>query len=130
VQLQDKAGRERARGGAGEQRRRERSGDEAETKEEDESEDGFVTERKEPVPRWEVFAENRGLYGRSFAGNEGRRSVVWVSAGWCGATRLALTSAGTSGGAGCSGARARAYLGGDARARGGGGGGTQQGGMG
>jgi hypothetical protein len=37
------------------------SGEESEavTKEEDESEDGFVTERKEPVPKWEVLAENR-----------------------------------------------------------------------
>jgi hypothetical protein len=30
---------------------------EAETKEEDGSEDGLVTERKGPVPRWEVLAE-------------------------------------------------------------------------
>jgi hypothetical protein len=38
------------------------SGEESEavTKEEDESEDEFVTERKEPVPKWEVLAENKG----------------------------------------------------------------------
>jgi hypothetical protein len=38
------------------------SGEESEavTKEGDESEDEFVTERKEPVPKWEVLlAENR-----------------------------------------------------------------------
>jgi hypothetical protein len=52
---------------------------EAEKKEEDESEGGFVTERKEPVipvPRWEVLAEHAaareqlykqlGLEGGSF----------------------------------------------------------------
>jgi hypothetical protein len=40
------------------------SGEESEavTKEEDESEDGFVTERKEPVPEWEVLAENRAVW--------------------------------------------------------------------
>jgi hypothetical protein len=36
---------------------------EAETKEEDGSEDEFVTERKEPVPRWEVLAEHRAVWG-------------------------------------------------------------------
>jgi hypothetical protein len=37
------------------------SGEESEavTKEEDESEGGFVTERKEPLPKWEVLAENK-----------------------------------------------------------------------
>jgi hypothetical protein len=35
---------------------------EAVTKEEDESEDGFVTERKEPVPKWEVLAENKAVW--------------------------------------------------------------------
>jgi hypothetical protein len=40
------------------------SGEESEavTKEEDESEDEFVTERKEPVPKWEVLAENKGVW--------------------------------------------------------------------
>jgi hypothetical protein len=41
------------------------SGEESEavTKEEDESEDEFVTERKEPVPKWEgVLAENRAVW--------------------------------------------------------------------
>jgi hypothetical protein len=35
---------------------------EAVTKEEDESEDEFVTERKEPVPKWEVLAENKAVW--------------------------------------------------------------------
>jgi hypothetical protein len=35
---------------------------EAETKEEDESEGEFVTERKEPVPRRKVLAENRAVW--------------------------------------------------------------------
>jgi hypothetical protein len=41
------------------------SGEESEavTKEEDESEDEFVTERKEPVPKWEVMAENKAVWG-------------------------------------------------------------------
>jgi hypothetical protein len=41
-----------------------RSGEESEavTKEEDESEDEFVTERKEPVPKWEVLAENKAVW--------------------------------------------------------------------
>jgi hypothetical protein len=30
--------------------------------EEDESEDEFVTERKEPVPKWEVLAENKAVW--------------------------------------------------------------------
>jgi hypothetical protein len=40
------------------------SGEESEavTKEEDESEDEFVTERKEPLPKWEVLAENRAVW--------------------------------------------------------------------
>jgi hypothetical protein len=41
------------------------SGEESEavTKEEDGSEDEFVlTERKEPVPKWEVLAENRAVW--------------------------------------------------------------------
>jgi hypothetical protein len=40
------------------------SGDKSEavTKEEDESEGEFVTERKEPVPKWEVLAENRAAW--------------------------------------------------------------------
>ena len=40
------------------------SGEESEavTKEEDESEDELVTERKEPVPKWEVLAENRAVW--------------------------------------------------------------------
>jgi hypothetical protein len=32
------------------------------TKEEDESEDGFLTERKEPLPKWEVLAENKAVW--------------------------------------------------------------------
>jgi hypothetical protein len=40
------------------------------TKEEDESEDEFVTERKEPVPEWEVLAENKAVWEQfSFASN-------------------------------------------------------------
>jgi hypothetical protein len=41
------------------------SGEESEavTKEEDGSEDEFVTERKEPVPKWEeVLAENKAVW--------------------------------------------------------------------
>jgi hypothetical protein len=40
------------------------SGEESEavTKEEDESEYEFVTERKEPVPKWEVLAENGAVW--------------------------------------------------------------------
>jgi hypothetical protein len=40
------------------------SGEESEavTKEEDENEDEFVTERKEPVPKWEVLAENKAVW--------------------------------------------------------------------
>jgi hypothetical protein len=42
------------------------SGEESEavTKEEDESEDELVTERKEPepVPKWEVLAENKAVW--------------------------------------------------------------------
>jgi hypothetical protein len=40
------------------------SGEESEavTKEEDESEDGFLTERKEPLPKWEVLAENKAVW--------------------------------------------------------------------
>jgi hypothetical protein len=35
---------------------------EAVTKEEDESEGKFVTKRKEPVPKWEVLAENKAVW--------------------------------------------------------------------
>jgi hypothetical protein len=40
------------------------SGEESEavTTEEDGSGDGFVTERKEPVPKWEVLAENKAVW--------------------------------------------------------------------
>jgi hypothetical protein len=40
------------------------SGEESEavTEEEDGSEDEFVTERKEPLPKWEVLAENRAVW--------------------------------------------------------------------
>jgi hypothetical protein len=40
------------------------SGEESEAvaKEEAESEDEFVTERKEPLPKWEVLAENRAVW--------------------------------------------------------------------
>jgi hypothetical protein len=46
-----------------EQRRRyrERSGD-AETKEEDGSEDELRTERKEAAPKWEVLAESKAVW--------------------------------------------------------------------
>jgi hypothetical protein len=36
------------------------------TKEEDGSEDEFVTERKEPVPKWEVLAENAAVWEQFF----------------------------------------------------------------
>jgi hypothetical protein len=50
---------------------------EAETKEKDESEvGGFVTdERKEPVPRWEVLAENKADVWEQFASNPLRLEV-------------------------------------------------------
>jgi hypothetical protein len=35
---------------------------EAVTKEEDGSEGEFVTERKEPAPKWEVLAENKAVW--------------------------------------------------------------------
>ena len=35
---------------------------ESETKEDDESEGEFVTERKEPVPRWEALSENKAVW--------------------------------------------------------------------
>jgi hypothetical protein len=58
---------------------------EAETKEEDESEDRFVTQQKEPVPRWEVLAKNWAVWGqlcKQLATERGWRLVVWVSLGW------------------------------------------------
>jgi hypothetical protein len=61
VQLQEKAQGGRARRGAREQRSdEEQSG--AETKEDDGSEDGLVTERKEAVPKWEVLAKNKAVW--------------------------------------------------------------------
>jgi hypothetical protein len=60
------------------------SGEESEavTKEDDESEDEFVTERKEPVPKCERCWQRTRLCGSSFASNEGCKLVVWVSIGW------------------------------------------------
>jgi hypothetical protein len=57
------------------------SGEESEavTKEEDESEDGFVTERKEPVPKWEVLAENAAVWEQFCKQLRGGKLVVWVS---------------------------------------------------
>jgi hypothetical protein len=37
----------------------------AETKEDDEIEGGFMTERKEPVPKWELLAEKRNGTSRT-----------------------------------------------------------------
>jgi hypothetical protein len=45
----------------------------AETKEDDEIEGGFMTERKEPVPKWELLAEKRNGTSRTHS----KAVAVW-----------------------------------------------------